>query len=74
MKEDYKPDCSFHEALVLALRVLGKSMDATSPNPDMFEVGVMQKDANGNVVQRKIEGEELKHILENNKIFDDSKK
>lgn len=74
MKEDYKPDCSFHEGLVLALRVLGKSMDATSPNPDMFEVGVMQKDANGNVVQRKIEGEELKHILENNKIFDDSKK
>ena len=74
MKEDYKPDCSFHEGLVLALRVLGKSMDATSPNPDMFEVGVMQKDANGNVIQRKIEGEELKHILENNKIFDDSKK
>lgn len=74
MKEDYKPDCSFHDGLVLALRVLGKSMDATSPNPDMFEVGVMQKDANGNVVQRKIEGEELKHILENNKIFDDSKK
>ena len=59
---------------MLALRVLGKSMDATSPNPDMFEVGVMQKEANGNVVQRKIEGEELKHILENNKIFDDSKK
>ena len=74
MKEDYKPDCSFHEGLVLALRVLGKSMDATSPNPDMFEVGVMQKDANGNVFQRKIVGEELKHILENNKIFDDSKK
>ena len=74
LKEDYKPDCSFKEALVLALKVLGKSMDATSPNPDMFEVGVMQKDANGNIVQRKIEGEELKKILETNKIFDDSKK
>ena len=36
----------------------------------MFEVGVMQKDANGNLIQRKIEGDELKHILENNDIFD----
>ena len=75
LKEDYKPECSFNEALVLALKVLGKSMDATSPNPDMFEVGVMQKDAQGNLIQRKIEGDELKHILETNKIFDqDSKK
>jgi 20S proteasome alpha/beta subunit len=74
LKEDYKPDCTFQEALILALKVLGKSMDATSPNPDMFEVGVMQKDANGNLIQRKIEGDELKKILEDNKIFDDSKK
>ena len=36
----------------------------------MFEVGVMQKDANGNLVQRKIEGDELKKILEENDIFD----
>ena len=75
LKEDYKADCTFHEGLVLALRVLSKSMDATTPNPDMFEVGVLQKDASGDLIQRKIEGDELKHILENNKIFDeDSKK
>lgn len=50
-------------------------MDATSPNPDMFEVGVMQKDSTGKVIQRKIEGDELKKILEDSKIFDeDSKK
>ena len=36
----------------------------------MFDVGVMQKDANGNLVQRKIEGDELKKILEENDIFD----
>ena len=74
LKEDYKPDCTFKEGLVLALKVLGKSMDATSPNPDMFEVGVMQKDANGNLVQRKIEGEELMKILQDNKIFDEDTK
>lgn len=75
LKEEFKPECTFMDGLVLALKVLGKSMDATSPNPDMFEVAVMQKDSSGNVVQRKIEGDELKKILEENKIFDqDSKK
>ena len=76
LKEDLKPDCSFNEALVLALKVLGKSMDATAPNPDMFEVGILQKDAQGNLIQRKIEGDELMQIFQTNKIFDeeDSKK
>jgi hypothetical protein len=35
-------------------------MDATSPNPDKYEVAVLHKDQNGNVVQKKIEGDELK--------------
>ena len=75
LKEDFKAECNFKDALVLALKVLGKSMDATTPNPDMFEVAVMQKDSAGNIVQRKIEGDELKTILEENKIFDqDAKK
>jgi len=38
------------EALVLALQVLSKSMDSTTPNADKYEVAVMQKDAAGNVV------------------------
>ena len=45
-------------------------MDATSPNPDRYEVAILQKDQNGNVVQRKIEGEELKQIMEEGKIFE----
>jgi 20S proteasome subunit alpha 3 len=50
LKEEFKADCSFNDGLVLALKVLGKSMDATSPNPDNFEVAVMQKDADGKVI------------------------
>ena len=56
---------------MLALKVLGKSMDATAPNPDMFEVGILQKDAQGNLIQRKIEWDELMQILQTNKIFDE---
>lgn len=50
LKEEYKTDATFNEGLVLALKVLGKSMDATSPNPDNFEVAVMQKNAEGKVI------------------------
>ena len=74
LKEDFKADCSFKDGLVLALKVLAKSMDATSPNPEMFEIAVMQKDASGKPVQRKIEGDELKQILESNNIFEKDEK
>jgi hypothetical protein len=34
----------------LALQVLSKSMDATSANPDRYEVAIIHKDEKGNVV------------------------
>ena len=48
-------------------------MDVTSPNADLYEVAVMQKDAAGNVTQRKIEGKELLDIFESAKMFEDLK-
>ena len=53
--------------------MLAKSMDSNSPDVDKFEVGVMQKDKDGNVVQRRIEGAELKAILDEAKVFDQVK-
>jgi len=73
LKEEFKPECSFNEGLTLALKVLTKSMDVTSPNADLYEVAVMQKDAAGNVTQRKIEGKELLDIFAASKIFEDVK-
>ena len=61
------------EALVLAAQVLAKSMDSATPNADKYEIGVMQKDKDGNLVQRKIEGDELKKILDEAKVFDAAK-
>jgi hypothetical protein len=34
-------------------------MDSNAPSADKFEVGIISKDSQGNVVQRKIEGQEL---------------
>lgn len=75
LKDDYKPECALQDGLKLALRVLAKSMDATSANPDQYEVALLHKDKAGNVVQRKVEGEELRQILVQAKIFEaDAKK
>lgn len=70
LKTDYKQDCTLKEALVLAAKVLAKSMDAATPNADKFEIAVVTKDELGNLVQRRIEGDELKQILDDAKVFE----
>lgn len=70
LKDEYKADCSLKEALLLAAQVLAKSMDSASPSADKYEIGVMTKDKDGNIVQRRIEGEELKKILDEAKVFE----
>jgi 20S proteasome subunit alpha 3 len=69
LKKDYQQDCSLKESLVLAAKVLGKSMDTTTPNTDKFEIIVILKDEHGAVVQRRVEREELAKILDYAKIF-----
>jgi 20S proteasome subunit alpha 3 len=70
LKDDYSKDCTLKEALILAAQVLAKSMDSTTPSADKYEIAVLQKDADGNVVQRRVEGEELQKILEEAKVFE----
>ena len=50
LKDDYKGEQSIKDSLILALQVLSKSMDATSANPDRYEVAILHKDEKGNVV------------------------
>ena len=59
LKDDYKEQCTLKEALILAATVLAKSMDSATPSADKYEVAVVQKDKDGKVVQRRIEGAEL---------------
>jgi 20S proteasome subunit alpha 3 len=73
LKGDYKQDCSLKDALILAAKVLGKSMDTATPNADKFEVMILTKNEHGEVVQRKVEGDELNRILDEAKVFDNKK-
>lgn len=56
LKDEFKIDCTLQEALLQAISVLAKSMDATSPDPEKYEVAVLTKDKDGNLIQKRIEG------------------
>ena len=50
LKDEYKKEGSLRDAIILAVKVLAKSMDALKPTADKFEIGVVHKDAQGNLV------------------------
>lgn len=58
----------------MAAKVLGKSMDTTTPNADKFEIQIITKNDLGQVIQRRVEGEELNKILDEAKVFEGNKK
>lgn len=70
LKTDYDENCTLKEALILAAKILAKSMDTTTPDSNRFEIGILHRDGEGNLVQRKVEGEELKKILDEAKVFE----
>ena len=74
LKTDYTQEPTLREALVLAAKVLGKSMDTATPDPNKFEIAVVTRDESGQVVQRRIEGEELSKILDEAKVLEGNKK
>jgi 20S proteasome subunit alpha 3 len=73
LKTEYAEGCNLNEALVLAAKVLGKSMDVAVPNADKFEIAVITKNDQGHVVQRRVEGAELNKILDEAKVFEAQK-
>lgn len=72
LKSEYQQECSLKEALILAARVLGKSMDTTSPDANKFEIQIITKNDEGTLIQRRVEGEELNKILNEAKVFEEA--
>ena len=71
LKDEYREDMTLQEALLLATKVLGKSMDMAKPSADRFEIGLVTKQPDGSLFQRTMEGEELNKILEDAKVWDE---
>ena len=73
LKEEYEGNLSIKNALILAAKVLGKTMDKTTPDASNFEIAIIQLDADGKPVQRIVQGEELNKILDEAKVFEEKK-
>ena len=70
LKDEYKAGCSLNEALMLAIKILAKSMDVMKPNADKFEVGIVTRGKDGQVIQREVVGAELDAIIKEGKIHE----
>merc|ERR1712226_1562665 len=70
LKEDYVENMALNEGVVMAAKILGKSMDMNKPDSNRFEIGVITLDENKKVVQRRVEGAELDKVLADAKVFD----
>jgi 20S proteasome subunit alpha 3 len=53
LKDEYKADCNLHDALIMAIKVLSKTMDTTEPAADKIELSTV----------RRVDGEVVYHIL-----------
>lgn len=64
LKSDYKDDdMKLDDALVLAVKVLSKTMDTTSPSTDKVEISTVTRDENGKVVFHVFTKTELESLL-----------
>ena len=74
LKEDYVENMTLNEGVVMAAKILGKSMDMNKPDSNRFEIGVITLDENKKVVQKRVEGAELDKVLADAKVFDNMDK
>lgn len=64
LKTEYREDLQLEEALRMALKVLTKAMDTTSPSAEKLEVATLVRDAtSGRVVQRILAEKEVAALL-----------
>lgn len=64
LKSDYKDDCTLHDALVLAVRVLSKTMDSTVLDHDKVEFATLTRDDTGAVQWRLLGQAEVETLIE----------
>ena len=64
LKNEYAPDMSVEAALKLAVKVMNKTMDTTTPAPDKMEFFTLTRDASGAIVHTTMTEEQTAKLLE----------
>lgn len=62
---------TLNEGVIMAAKILGKSMEVNKPDSSRFEIGVLTLDsASKKATSRRVEGAELDKILADAKVFE----
>eukprot|EP01098_Paradermamoeba_levis_P007431 TRINITY_DN306_c0_g1_i1.p1 TRINITY_DN306_c0_g1~~TRINITY_DN306_c0_g1_i1.p1 ORF type:complete len:252 (-),score=93.28 TRINITY_DN306_c0_g1_i1:87-842(-) len=72
LKQDYKEDINLKEALVLAVKVLSKSMDSTSLNSEKLEFGILTR-SNNKTIFRTLTPKEVDDLVKSANLKADEK-
>lgn len=63
LKTEYDEDCTVEQALELAVKVLSKTMDTTTPSPERVEFSILRKASDGSIVQTVLKDDEVVALI-----------
>jgi 20S proteasome subunit alpha 3 len=64
LKTDYHEENDLDKNLKVAVKILLKTMDATTPSPERIELSTLRKDDNGNLVHEMLSAGEVSVLID----------
>lgn len=62
LKTDYKPENTVEQNLKVAVKILLKTMDSTTPSPERIELSTLRKADDGSIVHYTLSDAEVRSI------------
>jgi 20S proteasome subunit alpha 3 len=63
LKNEYKEDMTVEEALKFSVKVMGKTMDTTTPSAEKLEFSTLTRSENGKLIHRLLSAAETELLL-----------
>ncbi len=64
LKTDYNETNDLEKNLKIAVKILLKTMDATTPSPERIELSVLKRDTDGAMIHKMLPAEEISALIE----------
>ncbi len=64
LKTDYNETNDLEKNLKIAVKILLKTMDATTPSPERIELSVLKRDTDGAMIHKMLPAEEINALIE----------
>ncbi len=63
LKTDYNENNGMEKNLKVAVKILLKTMDATTPSPERIELSILTKESDGSLVHRVVSEAEVSQLI-----------